>query len=114
MIVGLLKIFIHVIRFKLSIKYPKLQFIAPDPQSIWVKINSPINKCWAVVYTDDNSIYLGWISEYSSNPHIENQDFLLSKAKRVDDKLNVIYPINGIGVYLNTKNIKRIEFLKGK
>jgi hypothetical protein len=113
-IVGLLKIFIHFIRDQISIRYPKLKFFAPDPQSIWVKINSPVNKCWAVVYTEDNAVYLGWISEYTSNPHIENQDFLLSKAKRVDDKLNVIYPINGIGVYLNTKNIKRIEFLKGK
>jgi hypothetical protein len=33
---------------------------------------------------------------------------------RVDENLNIIYNITGKGVYLNTKDVIKIEFLSGK
>lgn len=75
-------------------------------------VNSPDNKDWAVIFLDDGSIYSGWISDYRFDPDSSDQDFLLSKAKRVDDDLSPMYEINGIGVYLNTRNVRRIEFVK--
>lgn len=106
-------ILIHIIRFKLSIISPKISKIAPDPYSIWAKVNQPSNKDWAVVFLDDGSIYIGWISKYKFDPNIENQDFLLTRAKRVGGDLKEKYIVDGIGVYLNTKDVKRIEFVKG-
>ena len=90
-------------------------FLAPDPLSIWAKLLQPINKSyWVVVYLDDGATYLGWISDFTFNPNTESQDFLLKDAKRVDDDLKEKYLVDGLGVYLNTKNVKRIEFLKGQ
>lgn len=106
-------ILLHFLRFQLSTLHNKLSFIAPDPQSIWAKINLRTNEDWAVVLLNDGSIYIGWISLYTYDPNTENQDFLLSKAKRVNEKLNTKYIIDGQGVYLNTRDVKRIEFVKG-
>ena len=106
-------ILLHFLRFQLSTLHNKLSFIAPDPQSIWAKINLKTNKDWAVIFLNDGSIYIGWISLYTYDPNTENQDFLLSKARRVDEKLNAKYIIDGQGVYLNTRDVKRIEFVKG-
>jgi len=64
------------------------------------------------VYLDDGAIYLGWIKEYTFDPDVESNDFLLAGAKRVDDNLNTTYLVNGQGVYLNTRNVKRIEFVR--
>jgi hypothetical protein len=69
-------------RLALSDKVGFLQFIAPDVQSIWAKVNQSQVTDWAVVFTDDGAIYMGWIED-------------------------------GQGVYLNTKNVKRIEFVRG-
>lgn len=113
-ILGLIRIYFHLFRIRLSLKYDALSSFAPDYQSIWAKINQPNNEDWAVVYLDDGTIYLGWITTYTFNPDIDNQDFLLKNAKRVDDDLKEIYTVNGIGVYLNTKDVKRIEFIKGE
>ena len=96
-------------RFTLARAFPTLRMIAPDEQTIWAKVNEPSDD-WAVVYLDDQSIYLGYIREYSFDPDAEDNDFLLAEAKRVNEHLEVQYPINGAGVYLNTKNVKRIEF----
>lgn len=112
--VGLGRCAIHWLRFKLSEKYKLLSHLRPKPQSIWAKINENTNQDWAVVYLEDNSIYIGYISEYTYDPNQEDQDFLLSKAKRVDENLKEKYIINGIGVYLNTRKIQRIEFFKGQ
>jgi hypothetical protein len=111
---GLFRIGLHNLRYYLSRKCKKLERIAPDPQTIWATINNKTNKDWSVVYLNDGSIYLGYISKYTFDPDKDNQDFLLSKAKRVDDQLKEIYTITGIGVYLNTRDVKRIEFLEGK
>ena len=113
-IIGCSRSFLHFARFELGTKFYILKGLIPDPQSIWAKINQPTNHDWAVVYLDDSSIYLGYIGEYTFDPSVENQDFLLSDAKRVDENLKEIYLINGIGVYLNTRNVKRIEFLKSQ
>ena len=69
---------------------------------------------WAVIFLDDNSIYLGFIGTYRYDPDATDQDFLLAKAKRVDENLNVQYEIDGLGVYLNTRNVKRIEYYQGE
>lgn len=111
---GLLQSLIHYARFKIATRYKRFQRLLPDPQSIWAKINQPTNRDWAVVFLDDNTIYRGYISEYRFDPSEEHQDFLLSEAHRVDESLKELYPIDGIGVYLNTRNVRRIEFIKGK
>lgn len=88
--------------------------LCPNFQTIWEKINHVSNGDWAVVYLSDNSIYRGWIKEYNDNPNSENQDFLLADAERVNDSLNKIYVVSGKGLYLNTRDVIRIEFLKGE
>ena len=112
-IAGYILILINNLRFKISNKYEKFKFLAPDPQSIWVEINKQSVLDWAVIFLNDGSTYIGWISSYSYNPNLEYQDFLLSQAKCVDENLKLKYLVNGIGVYLNTKDVKRIEFVKG-
>jgi len=111
---GLLLILFYKSRFYLSNKSKYLKRIAPDPQSIWAKVNQPTNKDWCIIYLDDGSIYLGYISQFTFDPDKDSQDFLLSDAKRVDEDLNEKYIVTGIGVYLNTKDVKRIEYLKGQ
>lgn len=113
-IFGLLLILFYKSRFYLSNKTKYLKRIAPDPQSIWAKVNQTINKDWCIIYLDDGAIYLGYISQFTFDPDKESQDFLLSDAKRVDEDLKEKYLVTGIGVYLNTKDVKRIEFLKGQ
>ena len=90
-----------------------LGFLSSGTDPVWLNINSPDTEDWAIVYLDDKSIYLGWIKDYSYNPNFEDQDFLLSKAIRLDENLNKVSKINGIGVYLNTRDVKKIEFVKG-
>jgi hypothetical protein len=97
-------------RFKIAVHWPRFEGIAPDPQSIWVKVNRPSND-YAVVYVDDGSVYLGWIKDYTFDPDAEDNDFLLVDAKRVDEQLRELYSVTGRGVYLNTRNVKRIEFV---
>jgi Family of unknown function (DUF6338) len=110
LLLGVLLISVRWTRFALARKYLGLRGLEPDPQSIWVKVNQPSSE-YAVVYLDDGSIYLGWIKEYAFVPEAESNDFLLAGAKRVDEQLNTIYLVNGQGVYLNTRNVKRIEFI---
>ena len=113
-LIGLGRVGLHNFRYYVSRRFKKLKNIAPDPQSIWAIVNNKTNRNWAVVYLDDGSIYLGYISKYTFDPDLDNQDFLLSSAKRIDEQLNEIYIVTGIGVYLNTRDVKKIEFLSGK
>ncbi len=113
-LVGLGRIFIDYVRYDVSAWHEAYRFIAPDPQSIWAKVNQKIYKDWAVVYLNDGAIYLGWISEYTFNHNSEHQDFLLKNVKCVNEDLSVKYRVDGVGVYLNTKDVVRIEFVKGK
>lgn len=112
-VLGLLGIAIHHFCFKIANKYPKLSWIAPQPQSIWAKVNLPSNQNWAIVFINDGSIYRGYISSYTFNPDVENQDFLLSRAACIDEYNRIKYEIDGLGVYLNTRDVKRIEFVQG-
>jgi len=98
-------------RFEVARRFPRWAGLAPDPQSIWAKINRPSDD-YAVIYLDDGSIYLGWIEDFTFDPDAEDNDFLLADAKRVDDNLVEKYAVTGRGVYLNTRNVKRIEFVK--
>ena len=100
------------LRLFLSDTHPSLDFISPDVQSIWASINQT-QAGWAVVFTDDGAIYLGWIGEFTYLPDAADNDFLLSDATRLNDDFTVSYEVDGQGVYLNTKNVKRIEFRKG-
>jgi hypothetical protein len=101
------------IRLFLSGRFHFLQFIAPDVQSIWAKVNRSQSTDWAVVFAEDGVIYMGWIKEFTYDPDADDNDFLLSRAKRLNADGSVQYEIDGQGVYLNTRNVKRIEFVKG-
>ena len=110
LLLGVLRIGVNFARFFLAAHWVGLEGFAPDPQSIWAKINRPSDD-YAVVYVDDGSIYFGWIKDYTFDPDAKDNDFLLADAKRVDEQLTERYSISGRGVYLNTRNVKRIEFL---
>ncbi len=101
------------IRLILSGRFRLLQFVAPDVQSIWAKVNGTQASDWAVVFTDDGAIYMGWIKEFTYYPDADDNDFLLSRAKRLNEDGSLLYEVDGQGVYLNTRNVKRIEFVKG-
>lgn len=112
--IGLIRILFHYLRFKVAASYRAFHRLNPDPQSVWAQVNRTNNRQWATVFLDDASVYLGFIETYKYDPDAIDQDFLLGKARRVDENLNVLYAVDGIGVYLNTKNVKRIEFYKGE
>jgi hypothetical protein len=95
-------------------RFQWLQFVAPDVQSIWAKVNGTRSSDWAVVFTDDGATYMGWIKEFTYYPDADDNDFLLSQAKRLKEDGSLLYEIDGQGVYLNTRNVKRIEFVKGE
>ena len=56
----------------------------------------------------------GGITRYTWNPELDDQDFLLYDATCVDDDLKEKYIVDGIGVYLNTRDVNRIEFVNSK
>jgi hypothetical protein len=93
---GLVLASFNWIRLVVSNKVQLLQFIAPDVQSIWAKVNGTETADWAVVFTD-----------------ADDNDFLLSRAKRLNEDGSLLYEVDGQGVYLNTRNVKRVEFVKG-
>ncbi len=114
LITGFLMIGQVELRSFLARKFKFCRFLSPGDQSVWLKVNNKYQDNWAIVFLDDNqTIYRGWISEFSNNPELENQEFLLIKAAKVDSNLKVEYLINGRGVYLNLRDIKRIEFVSG-
>lgn len=98
----------------IAARRPKFRIKPPFPDNIWAYVNEPINNGWAIVRVTDGPIYSGWIRRYSWNPDSENQEFLLSDAVCVDEQLKEKYTIDGIGVYLNTRDVKCIEFIKAE
>ncbi|MFQ5751924.1 MAG: hypothetical protein ACE5HI_07995 [bacterium] len=64
----------------------------------------------AVVFINDGSIYMGKIDYFTFDPNADNQDFRLINARRINDNLEEMYSVTGVGVYY----ITRIEFLKSK
>lgn len=101
-------------RISLGHKYEFLAWLAPVSDSVWKFVNDRDVEDWAVVTLVDGTKYLGWISNYRFDPDESDQDFLLSRARRVDDRLAEAYVVDGIGVYLNTRDIVSIEFVGGK
>ena len=92
--------------------YTKYIGIPPDTGSIWAEINSLTDGYHAVVFLDDNSIYRGWIGKYTYDPNVPDHDFLLSGAVKIDEDFVELYKIEGPGIYMNTRNVKRIELYK--
>jgi hypothetical protein len=111
--VGLVRALLRYLRHVVGSLVPGLSWLSPDPQSIWVHVNRPSNQDWAAVFLRDGAVYLGYIKRYRYDPEQAEQDFLLSYAKRVDEDLKVVYEIPGQGVYLNTRDVLRIEFIPG-
>ena len=99
-----------------SIRYRwggRVSFIKkPDMQSVWAKTLLSLKEDWVFVFLDDGSTYRGWMSDFIYDPDSDNQDFLLNPAYKIDAHYNIEYEIDGIGGYLNTKNVKRIEFFR--
>lgn len=100
----------YAIRVRLAAWNPIFKRLSPDPQCVWAKINRPTDGRWATIFLDDGSAYSGFIESHSYNPELENQDLLLGDACRVDDQVRWIYAVDGPGVYVNLRNIKRIEY----
>lgn len=117
-VVGRFWVWLRFLRFNLPDRFPLREKIGPkrkEHQAVWpLVVNEAPLDDWAVVYLNDSSIYMGTIDYFTFDPNAENQDFLLINARRVDDNLKETYLVDGIGVYLNTKDVIRIEFLKGK
>jgi hypothetical protein len=112
-LVGLGRALLRFVRYKVANTWPLMKWLAPDPQSIWVHVNQPSNQDWAVVFLRDGSVYLGYIKYYRFDPEESDQDFLLSYARRVNENLEQVYAVPGQGVYLNTRDVTRIEFVPG-
>ena len=110
-LLGYIAVWQVAIRSYLSKRVPFLSSLSSPPDSIWQYVNQPTVEDWAVVRLRDGAIYLGWISRYRFNPDAPDQDFLLTEARRVDDRLKVVYPVHGLGVYLNTRDVTSIEFV---
>lgn len=113
-VAGIILIYLNKFRFYLAKKMNKLRFLSSGIDPVWLKLNDKDNQDWAIVFLDDGTIYSGWISNYTYNPNYQNQDFLLSRAKRLYENLYENYEVKGSGVYINTKDVKRIEFRKGR
>lgn len=111
-VVGQLWVFLRYFRFNLPKWFPSKEKVAPKHkkhQSVWPLVANSTN--WAVVFLNDGSIYMGEIDYFTFDPNTEHQDFLLKNARRINENLEEIYLITGIGVYLNTRDVVRIEFL---
>lgn len=101
---------ILIIVLKITRRFPKI--FKPNYYTVWQNVIENPTSEWAVVFMKDSSIYIGSIVNARIDPNTEDQDFLLSKARKVNEKLKVIYVINGSGVYINTRDVNKIEFLK--
>lgn len=94
----------------------KFIFKAPVLPSVWAETikKAASNEEWAFVFLKDGWIYRGWISQYTYDPDAAFQDFILSNAALFDSEFNHIYDISNAGcVYIDTRNVSRIEFEKG-
>jgi hypothetical protein len=101
------------LRLFLSDTYPALDFISPDVQSIWASINQT-QAGWAVVFTDDGAIYMGWIGEFTYLPDAADNDFLLSDATRLNDDFTVSYEVKGQGCLSEYEECETNRVQKGQ
>lgn len=109
---GVCLILIKHSRIAIANKFKLLKVVRPSNYSVWERINHDSKNEWAIVFLDDNTIYRGYISLATIDPAEESNDFLISKAARVNEKLKVLYNIDGKGVYIKMGNVKKIEFCK--
>lgn len=119
----LVLLFLGLITGLLSIGFFELRKICPwlpsflrqHFHSSWEKVIST-NFEWVVVFMEDGSIYRGVISLTHTDPNIKvcEQDFFMTNVTRIDAKLKVIYEVKGRGLYLNMRDVMRIEFLRGE
>lgn len=112
-IFGIISVLLTLFRDKIFYESKRLRKFRRSPDNIWLKINREheFKNSWIVVFLDDGAIYKGYVKFYQYNPNLNEQDFLLGRATRVDDNLGKKYDITGAGVYLSTSNVKRIELL---
>ena len=112
---GGLRIAVRALRFVIARGSPVIQWMRPDDPPVWVSANMPfVNDDWAVVYLRDGAIYLGWIAQFGYDPRREFHDLVLQDARRLDDDLGERYRVSGSGVYLNTRQVARIEYWTGQ
>jgi hypothetical protein len=112
-IIGIARAGLRQLRFILSRRFAYFKWLAPDASSIWARVNQKGTNQWAVVFLDNDIQYLGYVKYFRNDPDAIDQDFLLAESFRVDNKRRIIYSVDGVGVYLNTRDVRRIEFLDG-
>lgn len=115
---GLIGVYQRQIRFAMSLHYEKVKWLfppwlIPDSQTIWAAIQEENKSNWVVVFLNDGSSYFGKISRYTFDPDLDSQDFLLSNASRLKENNEIDYEISGLGVYLQTRDVVRVEYFEG-
>ena len=110
-LIGIMRVGLRQLRFFLSRNILSLRWLTPDVNSIWARVNQTGTNQWAMVFLDDDVQYLGYIRYFRNDPDARDQDFLLAESFRVDKNRKVMYRVDGVGVYLNTRDVCRIEFL---
>jgi hypothetical protein len=111
LLIGVLRAALRQARFILSRRLTFLPWLMPDVNSIWARVNQKGTDQWALVFLENDVQYLGYIKYFRNDPDASDQDFLLAEGYRVDKNRRPLYRVNGIGVYLNTRDVRRIEFL---
>ena len=111
LLIGIMRVGLRELRLLVSRRPGAPRWLTPDVNSIWARVNQTGTEQWAVAFLDDDVQYLGYIKYFRNDPDEKDQDFLLAEAFRVDKNRRVIYKVNGVGVYLNTRDVRRIEFL---
>lgn len=110
-LIGIIRAGLRQLRFVLSHRITSPKWLAPDVNSIWARVNQTGTDQWAMVFLEEDVQYLGYIRYFRNDPDAKDQDFLLAEAFRVDKSRRVMYRVDGVGVYLNTRDVRRIEFL---
>jgi hypothetical protein len=111
LLIGIFRTGLRQARFILSRRFNFLKLLMPDVNSIWARVNQTGTDQWALVFLENDIQYLGYIKYFRNDPDTNDQDFLLAESYRVDKNRKPLYHINGVGVYLNTRDVRRIEFL---
>jgi hypothetical protein len=112
-LIGVTRAGLRQLRFFLSKPLPSLKWLTPDVGSIWARVNQSETNQWALVFLDNDVQYLGYVRYFRNDPDATDQDFLLAECFRVDKNRKALYRVEGVGVYLNTRDVRRIEFLDG-
>lgn len=91
-------------------KYFKFIHYRPEP---WMYINEQLESQWHRIYINDDLMYIGTITYYSKDPNLIDYAFILSNANLYRFTNGLYLKIDEVipHIYLNTRDIKRIEFL---